>query len=80
MKQYEVTAEFWRDGLLVEAGTVVSLSDAEAKYLQHALKAPEAQVAVEVVEEAPVAEVEVEAAPVVEVAEVVEDKPRRKRG
>jgi hypothetical protein len=36
-KKYTTTTEIWRNGLPVEPGTVLMLSDNEAKYLKHAL-------------------------------------------
>jgi hypothetical protein len=36
-KTYTTTTEIWRHGLLVAVGTPIELTDAEAKYLGHAL-------------------------------------------
>lgn len=40
MKKYTTTTVLWRHGLEVPAGTELTLSDAEAKYLHHALAKP----------------------------------------
>jgi hypothetical protein len=37
-KSYKVMNAFWRGMLLVDAGTTIELSDAEAKYLGHHLE------------------------------------------
>lgn len=38
MKKYNTTTDMWLKGLLIEAGSEISLSDSEAKYLMHALE------------------------------------------
>lgn len=38
MKQYTVLVDFWHKGLLQQAGSVIRMADAEAKYLAHALQ------------------------------------------
>lgn len=73
--KYKATAEFWLRRERVEEGAVVEMSDAEVRYLRHAVEP--------VVEPAPAPE------PVVEVPEAHEepaadadehgDKPRRRR-
>jgi hypothetical protein len=69
-----VLSDFWHKGVLVEAGTVLHLFEAEAKYLAHALMPTPAEPvapAAEVVE--PVAEVK---ARVVEIIEKVGRKAK----
>lgn len=64
MKKYEVTASFWRRNNLVAVGETLRLSDAEAKYLGHAVTPTTVEVApAAVVEETPAVE---------DVAEVVD--------
>ncbi len=95
MKTYTTNTVIWRKGLEVPAGTELVMSDAEAKYIKHALtekKAPaaskpiakpEAQPELAPEDPAPVAEVEAE--PVAPLAvSVVEDeapheRPHRRR-
>jgi hypothetical protein len=43
-KQYEVTAELWIKGIKKSVGDVVSMVEAETKYLKHALKEVEGTV------------------------------------
>lgn len=38
MKEYTVVRDFWRKGILQTAGSVISMVEAEAKYLMHALE------------------------------------------
>lgn len=72
MKQYEVTAVFWRGGLEVPVGTVLSMSDSEAKYLKHALREPQPEAEpAPAVEPAPESVVETDAKP-------AEEPPHRK--
>jgi hypothetical protein len=37
MKLYDVIKDFWRNGVLVEAGSVVTMTENEVKYLKHAV-------------------------------------------
>jgi hypothetical protein len=80
-KTYTAMAAFWRHGNLVVEGDPVSLTDAEAKYLKHALKETKTVTA-----PAPVAAPQVSDEPEAQTTFAVEtveadadDRPARKR-
>lgn len=77
MTDYEVREAFWRRGNLVEAGETVTLSDAEAKYLGHALETV-AEAEKRRAREARDAERAAEKAAAEEPAEAEEGHPRRR--
>ena len=43
MKNYVTTKVLWRSGVKVPVGTTLALSDAEAKYIKHALQPVEVE-------------------------------------
>ena len=44
MKQYTVIREFWRNGVVQPVGKVITMVEAEAKYIGHAVKEKVAEV------------------------------------
>ena len=44
MKQYTVIREFWRNGIVQPVGKVITMVEAEAKYIAHAVEEKVAEV------------------------------------
>ncbi len=65
LKPYLVLSDFWHKHVVVEAGSIVHMAEAEAKYLMHALMPAPAEPVAEIVPEIVVA-IEGDAAAVAE--------------